>query len=240
MEKKKYITSPLWSIPNKENLSDPSNGGKTGVTDRGSFRNEKHTGCGNVMFQIACTSAIAWEFNYIATFPAIKIFYEILKHKNFKNNNIYRNINTFEINVEKTINLPQGYYIQKFLQESKLKDKNLQINSYYNCWKYFHKYRDKILDIFSIDSESMKYINNKYDFFKKNNINISLHIRRGDFAFIAKKWNKEYLLDNSYYYNSLNYLDKLINKKYNLLVFSDDIEYCKNNLNFENIKRNVY
>jgi len=232
IEHKYIITSPLDSIPTRENFSNTSKGGLTGVTTNGSFRNEKHTGCGNVMFQIACVSALAWDNNYIATFPVIKDFYEILKHKKFKNDNIYRNVNTFNINIKKSIGVKQGYHKIKLTN-------NLEIKSYFNCYKYFHKYRDRILDMFSIDSNSMKYIDNKYDIFNKDNINISIHIRRGDFVVIANTWNKDYLLDDSYYYNSLNYIDKKINN-YNLLIFSDDIEYCKKNLNFESKNRKVY
>lgn len=229
-----YITSELYSIPTKKNYSDVY----TGVTDKGSFRNENHTGCGNVLFQIASILGLCWDYNYTATFPAIKEFYDVLKHKNFENENIYRKLNTFDINIEKVIELPHGYQINKFLNETKDR-KNIQINSYFLSWKYFHKYRDKILDTFSIDEKSRNYIFNKYDLFNDNKINVSIHIRRGDFVFIADKWNKEYLLDNNYYYKCLECLDSKINNKYNILVFSDDIDYCKKNYIFENEKRNV-
>lgn len=229
-----YITSNLASIPTKANFSNKF----TGVTDKGSFRNEKHTGCGNVLFQIASILGICWDNDYIATFPIIKEFYEVLKHKGFNNDNIYRNINTVDIKINNKINISQGYQINKILPYLKSKT-NLKITSYFNCWKYFHKYRNRILDIFSIDEKSMKYIKNKYNIFNNESINVSIHIRRGDFAFIANKWNKEYLLNDDYYYKSLEYLDKIIDKNYNLLIFSDDIEYCKKNLNFNNNIRKV-
>jgi len=232
IDHKYIITSPLASIPTRENLSDTSKGGLTGVTTKGSFRNEKHTGCGNVMFQIASIYGLAWDNNYVATFPTINTFYEILKHKNFNNDNIYRKVNTFNINIKNKISIGQGYH--KVILKN-----NLNIESYFNCYKYFHKYRDRILDLFSIDSKSINYINNKYNFINESKINISLHIRRGDFVLISDTWNKEYLLNDDYYYNSLKYIDKIIKEDYNLLVFSDDINYCKEKLNFAAKNRNI-
>ena len=154
-----YITSKLNGIPTKKTYSEKY----SGVTDNGVYYNENHTSCGNVMFQIASVLGLSWDYGYTASFPIIREFYDVLKHKNFKNENIYRNLNTFDVNVEKEINLSHGYQIQKFLNE--IKDKKYTNKFLSSVLKYFHKYRDRILDTFSIDESSKFYISNKYDIF---------------------------------------------------------------------------
>ena len=88
------LSSSLLSIPDDSNLSDPEKGGKTGVSESGSFRNEKHTGLGDCLFQIA--SVIGLSNGKLVSFPAIKNFYRLLEKKGFKNDNIFRNLNTFD------------------------------------------------------------------------------------------------------------------------------------------------
>lgn len=177
------ITSNLMSIPTKENLSNPDEGGLTGVNKQGSFRNEYHTGLGNCLFQVASTCALSWDNNYEATFPRIKVFYDILQHKGFKNDNIYRKLKTYDIKIKETRSISQGWHDIKITP-------NLEICCYFNCYKYFDKYKDRILNLFSIDDKSLAYINNKYSQILTNNITVSIHVRRGDFVTIAKTWNK--------------------------------------------------
>ena len=225
-------------MPTESCITDPSKGEPTGVTKNGVFKNEKNTSLGNSLFQIAAILSIAWDNNYIATFPKIKQFYDSpLKYRGFKNDNIFRKLNTYSVKISKKINLNHTWHNIKNL----LCDK-IEINSFFQSYKYFHKYRDNILDIFSIDEKSLNYIKKKYnDILFENQINVSIHIRRGDFVTIAETWNKEYLLKDTYYTNALNYIDnKLKNQKYNLLIFSDDIDYCKNKLNFNKENRNIY
>uniref|UniRef100_A0A6C0I9Q4 Alpha-1,2-fucosyltransferase n=1 Tax=viral metagenome TaxID=1070528 RepID=A0A6C0I9Q4_9ZZZZ len=72
----------------------------------------------------------------------------------------------------------------------------------------YYKYRD-ILDYFGSDT--------------KDNDMVSLHIRRGDYLSLS---NYNYNLEMNYYKEAL----QIANKK-NVVVFSDDIEWCINNFN---------
>lgn len=72
----------------------------------------------------------------------------------------------------------------------------------------YYKYRD-ILDYFGSDT--------------KDNDMVSLHIRRGDYLSLS---NYNYNLEMNYYKEALH----IANKK-NVVVFSDDIEWCINNFN---------
>ena len=72
----------------------------------------------------------------------------------------------------------------------------------------YYKYRD-ILDYFGSDT--------------KDNDMVSLHIRRGDYLSLS---NYNYNLEMNYYKEAM----QIANKK-NVVVFSDDIEWCINNFN---------
>jgi hypothetical protein len=72
----------------------------------------------------------------------------------------------------------------------------------------YYKYRD-ILDYFGSDT--------------KDNDMVSLHIRRGDYLSLS---NYYYNLEMNYYKEAM----QIANKK-NVVVFSDDIEWCINNFN---------
>ena len=99
---------------------------------------------------------------------------------------------------------------------------NLYVEGYFQSEKYFNNYRDIIINEFKFpNSDSIK---KQRDFIKDKFC--SIHVRRGDFT---SKTNSEIhgILDLSYYYKAI----KLIKEKgiKNFIIFSDDIDWCKNN-----------
>tara|TARA_B110000208_G_scaffold146394_1_gene176646 strand:+ start:532 stop:1404 length:873 start_codon:yes stop_codon:yes gene_type:complete len=175
------------------------------VTENINILTSKHTGLGNNLFDICNLLGYCWDNNLSYSFPDLNLLYS--KIKEYPKTAIYH-----KLPITKA-------------------DKIVKGKKYY--YKNFHKYRDKIIDLFNIDEDSLKYINNKYSKYF-NKITISIHVRRGDFVFISERWNKEYIVKKTYHYNALNYLKtKLNNNDFNILVFSNDIEWCKVNLIFE-------
>ena len=86
--------------------------------------------------------------------------------------------------------------------------------------KYFKNNRNKILDLFSIDKNSLNYIKEKYkdiDFLNST----SLHVRRGDYKNLPLHHP---VCEMSYYHKAIDII-----KPENLLIFSDDINWCKEN-----------
>jgi len=67
----------------------------------------------------------------------------------------------------------------------------------------------------------------KYNILNKDTV--SIHVRRGDYTNLQ---HIHPLQSIEYYENAYNIID---DKSINVLVFSDDIEWCKNNIKFENI-----
>jgi hypothetical protein len=105
---------------------------------------------------------------------------------------------------------------------------NISRNTYfYGHWqneKYFKKYRKELLEIFkfkNIHSQTKEYHQKilKYE-------SVSLHIRRGDYVNSIHD-----TCDIKYYKRAVAEILK-INKQAHFFIFSDDINWVKNNLNF--------
>lgn len=94
---------------------------------------------------------------------------------------------------------------------------NTCLMGYWQSFKYFDDYREEILQEFNLPYELKKGY-------------VSLHVRRGDFL---KGENNETILSIEYYKKCISYFTNLGYK--NFLVFSDDINYCKEVFNFDNI-----
>lgn len=106
---------------------------------------------------------------------------------------------------------------------------NIDILGYYQSEKYFTHCKDKILKEFSFKNDDL--VNKTKEEFDNKKF-IGLHIRRGDYLkipHIHKTCNQEY------YIKSINKILDNVKDEHFLYVFSDDIEWCKHNLNF-NIK----
>lgn len=171
-------------------------------------------GLGNMLFQIAALSSLAKDNNAIATFPK-------LLEKQYGNytDSILNKINT------KTINGLQKQQESNF-EYSKLEYiPNTIYKGYFQSEKYFIHNRNYILNLFC-NKQILKQVKSKYPDITNNSV--SLHVRRGDYVNLQT----QHPLQNIEYYNIA--LQEI--KDYNqIYVFSDDIEWCKQNLNYDNI-----
>ena len=109
---------------------------------------------------------------------------------------------------------------------AKLPKGNSLLQGYWQSEKYFKNSKDIIINDFSPDERSQKKLVKKYP--HVTGISISLHIRRTD-----------YLTSNGYHpIQTIDYYKKAIDilgEYENIFIFSDDIEWCKNNLSFNNM-----
>lgn len=105
--------------------------------------------------------------------------------------------------------------------------RNTYLDGFWQCEDYFKVYRELILKNFSLkyplhpDAESIKH-----DI--QNGISISLHVRRGDYISIPSNLNFHGVLSIEYYNKAIE-LIKQKTKIDKVFVFSDDIEWCKQN-----------
>lgn len=171
-------------------------------------------GLGNMLFGMAVTHAVAMDNNLT---PVLHLNHKGALHTHPKDyvNNIFRNF--------KTVDNVDGYHLYNeptftYTPISIPTDKNIKLYGYFQCEKYIEKYRSDILNIYSPTEEIKSYIISKYNVVKTNKC-VSLHVRRGNYLNypdIHPTVTKEYCD-----------VATTMFPDYNFLVFSDDINFCK-------------
>lgn len=179
-------------------------------------------GLGNYLFQIAAAYSYGLGYN-----KKVVITYgdSVIVHKNILtySDNILHNLH-MESNTD--LSNYKGYQEPHFHYESiPLIEGNLQLNGYFQSEKYFIKHSDEIKNLFKYPKHMVDETKEKFSDLLKGNT-CSLHVRRGDYL---TKPNIHPTQDLEYYKKAVSYLPK----DSKLLVFSDDISWCRNN--FEGI-----
>ena len=100
----------------------------------------------------------------------------------------------------------------------------------FQSYFYFDCIRDVLLEDFSLKENYIEEENFKTKELIELNNSISVHIRRGDYL----NSNELNVCSLAYYKKAIKFfLNKFNNPKF--FIFSDDIEYCKKNLNFSDL-----
>lgn len=146
--------------------------------------------------------------------------------------NRYVNRNIFEKVFNKLFPGTKKYYREN--QKIKI-DKNLLvprtgiIEGYFQNEKYFEGIEDELKRDFKFPKGEEKLV----DLLKKfdNNKNtVSIHIRRGDYLNYSDIYGN--ICTTEYYENAINKIKEYVTPEF--IVFSDDIEWVKNNYDFKN------
>ena len=98
--------------------------------------------------------------------------------------------------------------------------KNYDIHSGFGTYKDWKKYEDVLLDLYHFKDEIILQGNEIYKSLHTSKPTVAIHFRKGDYLIVS---SLNLTLD--YYKKALKYFDK---EKYELVIFSDDIESCKN------------
>jgi hypothetical protein len=140
-------------------------------------------------------------------------------------NKYYTNFNKFlPLNIRK-------YYTEKHFHFNNevynLKSKDLILEGYWQSYKYFQNNQNEIKRVFTFKNPLMPNSVNLMNIIL-NTDSVCINVRRGDFI------NDPILELQSidFYINSINYLRSIIKTELTFFVFSDDMEWCKNNFNF--------
>lgn len=166
---------------------------------------------GNQLFQIASILGIADKCGTNAVFNA----WEYAKYFNFAPKDTIGHVNFW------TFREGCDNYFRPELFE--LND-NWQLEGYFQSEMYFGHIKEKIQQIFEFSPEVSRFVSKKYQLALKLDP-VSMHIRVGDFKQHGWYVGDEYFLDMA---------DAFCNRL--VIVFSDDIEYCKKLLGkYENI-----
>lgn len=185
---------------------------------------------GNSMFQFAATIGIATKLNYTVKFPRNPTYFDT----NYNCNNISL-FDGFDIDIPEIVTeeyrlLTNHYTEPHFHFDSKAFDvpDYTDLAGYFQSEKYFEHAKETIKKTFLFKQEIIEKSNN---LFKELNISpeetTSLHIRRGDYV-VKQVYHP--LQDNSYFEAAYKKA-----KLKNLLVFSDDIPWCEQNITGSNI-----
>lgn len=189
-------------------------------------------GLGNIMFQIAAIEAMSIDSGIPSTYyninSQIKFLNDevnhnpLIKHANeylkiFKNFNWNKNT-TNKISFT-TIKLPFHY--------TKINPKrNVCYDGFFQSEKFFKHRELEIRTLFEPSTEILQYIQTKYPFIFTTDVT-SMHVRRGDYV----------KLSNTHPPQSIEYFNKaieMIGTDSTFLIFSDDLEWCKENFKGNN------
>lgn len=118
-----------------------------------------------------------------------------------------------------------GYY--NFRDSTK---KNLYFNGTFESPKYFDDIKDVLIKEFTPKYGIIEKNRPLYDMIENSN-SVCVTIRRGDFVTDPGFKKNLYVCDENYFYKAIEYMKQNVdNAKF--FVFSDDVEWCKKNMNF--------
>lgn len=204
-------------------------------------------GLGNQMFQYAYAKALqqkGYEVKIdISAFETYKLHggYQLDKYnidldssikdeneKFYKNTFFYKVLRRFGMDFSRRIKEKSLLFDNRFLE---IED-NSYLDGYFQCEKYFKDIREIILKQFTINQEISNYTKEIENKIQNSQNSCSMHIRRGDFV-NSTNINIHGACDIAYYKKAIKYLeDKIVDMNY--FIFSDDIEWVKENLAIEN------
>ncbi len=188
-------------------------------------------GLGNILFQIATAKSMAVDKGTDCSFPNLieqihKINDDYVHNPNLKHGfeymdflkNLKTDLPSFKLNT---------YYYPFDYVDYQISENNFYIDGFFQSEKYFKHNRKVILDYFCDFSIYDNIIKEKYSFIKTNKCT-SIHVRRGDYL----KYPNHHPTQTIEYY--LSAIETLKNKTELFLIFSDDIEWCKDNIKIDN------
>ena len=172
---------------------------------------------------MAATLAFAKENNTEPSFPNLLDHLKFLNDENYHNPKINYASDYLQFFQKCIIESPQTdipRYEYPFHYDSKIPQNNSIVNGFFQSEKYFYKYKNEILKYFEPNDNIKNEISVMLKTLPKE-FNV-IHVRLGDYVKNPDSHNN---LPISYFLNGI----KLLNSKLPYIIFSDDIETCKNN-----------
>ncbi|CAG5007978.1 O-antigen biosynthesis glycosyltransferase WbnK [Dyadobacter sp. CECT 9275] len=207
-------------------------------------------GLGNQLFQYATARAVAMKHRTNIAFDITSLYATNtdITPREFELNKLsieYKSPSIAAKLAYKLVNIPFGNFIQntllKFLSARIYTEKSLLYNpfildqtckntyltGFFQSEKYFNSIKTELLREICWQPEHNHIVN-----VIKNTNSVSLHIRRGDYAANYKTQKFHGLLPLEYYNNAIKYITDRISDIH-IFVFSDDINWSKQHLNFK-------
>lgn len=176
---------------------------------------------GNQMFQIASTIGIAKSNNITVGFNTWICSYSKKKYEQYLMDTLPK---LGVLNIDLTIS-EKGFQYSNIILP---KNKNIDLKGYFQSEKYFENCAKEIKSLFTLNKFEKNKIITKYPEIHTNET-CSIHIRRGDYLNLQ---GHHPVINKAYYESALNILYPSGLTDVTILIFSDDIEWCKNNICF--------
>ncbi len=189
-------------------------------------------GLGNQMFQYSLYKIMKKE--NIKVKADIHWFSENNLHNGFELEDVFNIKLDYATQLECYRTISDNYIyenIKKYFsfQKNILDIKCGYLKGYWQNEKYFNKYRDEILSDFKFSINDKKNCTISQEMSKEESV--SIHIRRGDYLSIEDKFGGIATLE--YYNKAIKIIkERLVKPKF--YIFSDDLEWTRNNLKIEN------
>ena len=190
----------------------------------------RHGNLGNSMFQLAATVGAAIKKGYEVKLPRHETYFDI--HYNCNNVSIF---DGFDVDIP--VLAPEDLKKIKYIHEEphfhysssidNIQD-NTDLTGYYQSERYFKHASKQIRNLFKFKQQHVDSSNNLFSYLEIDpHETTSLHIRRGDF--VAKQ--QYHPLQSPQYFFEATISARLKN----VLIFSDDIQWCKDNIKSKNV-----
>lgn len=182
---------------------------------------------GNQMFQYATLVGVACKNGYEIGIPYSNTAWA---SNGSYNTRLYL-LDLFNLSAKDSTGYETKYYITDESSEFKPKVLDLpdecNLFGYFQTEKYFKHCRDRVLQEFTFKNQTL--VDNCRNFLNQvsSNPKVAIHIRRGDYVGMQEIHS---LCPAEYYDNGLHYIQHQLNTKIDVVVFSDDIAWCKQNL----------
>lgn len=149
----------------------------------------------------------------------------------FYNGKVREKINSITRNFNRIlpVNL-RSYYIEKNFNYNNnilLLNNNTTIEGYWQSYKYFYGIENEIQESFKFQNELLEQSKSIHKEIT-NCQSVCINVRRADFAVNSFHGT----LEIEYYINAIDLIKSKVNSEVHFFIFSDDIDWCKNNFNF--------
>lgn len=182
-------------------------------------------GLGNQLFQAAVVLALAKKNNKTPVFPLLTD--QRCSRKISYNDSFFHKLQKVSIG-QMPCFIENGFSYKPI----PLSD-NTRLIGYFQSEKYFIEYKEYILNTLCLPDMTVSKIQEKYKDIIADNQTVSIHIRRGDYLQLQ---DFHCVQELTYYEKALQHFKK---DQY-FIIFSDDIEWCKQLPLFQNLPRKCF
>jgi hypothetical protein len=181
----------------------------------------RNGGLGNQLFCIAAVLSLSFDNDDCAVFPDLRE-----SHYKFYADTIFHRLDSGH-----NKDFVKNYYKERpytsTIYEKIPYKPNLCISGHFQSYKYFNHNRENIVNLFRLPDHMINIIEDKYANLINLENTVSIHVRRGDY--LSLRGIYEYI-GPKYYQRALSIVDNYPK----IVIFSDDITWCKENSFFAN------